>query len=167
MKETFAKKIALRGILIGVAFVLSWVEMQIPYSFAIPGIKLGLTNLVVIIALYCLSPIDAFAINIIRILLVSFTFGNMAAFMYSAAGGILSFVVMYILYKLTKLSMRLVSIAGGISHNVGQVVVAIIVLDNTKIAWYLPYLWISGIVAGIAIGLLGNLVIGRIRRFPA
>lgn len=167
MKVNFAKKTALRGILIGVAFVLSWVEMQIPYSFAIPGIKLGLTNLVVIIALYCLSPIDAFAINIIRILLVSFTFGNMATFMYSAAGGVLSFVVMYSLYKLTKLSVRLVSVAGGVSHNVGQIVVAIIVLDNTKIAWYLPYLWISGIVAGIAIGLLGSLVIGRIRRFPA
>jgi len=167
MKENFAKKTALRGILIGVAFVLSWVEMQIPYSFAIPGIKLGLTNLVVIIALYCLSPIDAFAINIIRILLVSFTFGNMAAFMYSAAGGVLSFVVMYFLYKLTKLSVRLVSVAGGISHNVGQIVVAIIILDNTKIVWYLPYLWISGIVAGIAIGLLGSLVIGRIRRLLA
>jgi len=162
MNKNLSNKIAVRGLLIAVAFVLSWVEMQIPYSFSIPGIKLGLTNLAVLIALYSLGPIDAFVINILRIFLVSFTFGNMSALMYSLAGGMLSFLVMYLLKRFTKVSMKFVSILGAISHNVGQVIVAILVLENVRIAWYLPYLWISGIVAGVLIGILGEYVAKRI-----
>lgn len=162
MRNTISGKVALRGLLIAVAFVLSWIEIQIPYFFTIPGIKLGLTNLAVLIALYKLTPMDAFALNMLRILLVSFTFGNMAALPYSAAGGMLSFIVMLLLKKFTKSSMKFVSVCGGISHNVGQIIVAILVLENIKIAWYLPYLWISGIVAGIAIGLISEFVTKRI-----
>lgn len=163
MNKNLSNKIAVRGLLIAVAFVLSWVEMQIPYSFSIPGIKLGLTNLAVLIALYSLGPIDAFVINILRIFLVSFTFGNMSALMYSLVGGMLSFLVMYLFKRFTKVSMKFVSILGAISHNVGQVIVAILVLENVRIAWYLPYLWISGIVAGVLIGILGEYVAKRIR----
>lgn len=163
MKKSISGKVALRGLLIAVAFVLSWVEVQIPYFFAIPGIKLGLTNLVVLIALYKLSAQDAFAINIIRILLVSITFGNMASLPYSAAGGILSFLVMFLLKQFTSSSMKFVSVFGGISHNAGQIIVAMIVLENAKIVWFLPYLWLSGIAAGIVIGLISEFITKRIR----
>lgn len=162
MKKNVSDKVALRGLLIATAFVLSWIEMQVPYFFAIPGMKLGLTNLAVLIALYKLSAMDAFALNMLRILLISLTFGNMATLPYSAAGGLLSFIVMLLLKKYTGLSIRLVSVAGGISHNVGQVIVAMIILENVRVAWYLPFLWISGIVAGILIGLLGEYVTKRI-----
>jgi len=162
MKKTIPGNVALRGLLIATAFVLSWIEMQIPYSFTIPGIKLGLTNLAVLVALYKLGPADAFALNMVRIILVGFTFGNMSSMFYSLAGGMLSFIVMFLLKKLTKSSIKLVSVAGGISHNVGQILVAMFVLENAKIIWYLPYLWISGIVAGIVIGLISELIIKRI-----
>ena len=177
MKTDYSKKIALRGLLIALAFVLSWVEMQIPYFFPIPGIKLGLTNLVVLIALYRLSAFDAFALNMVRILLVSFTFGNMAALIYSAAGGMLSFIAMFVLKKYTNFSLRFVSVAGGIFHNMGQILVAMgnetlqlsenlvamLVLKSIHVLWYLPFLWIGGILAGIVIGLLGEFTVKRIR----
>lgn len=162
MKNNLSRKIALRGLLIATAFVLSWLEMQIPYFFTIPGIKLGLTNLPVVMALYILSPLDAFVINLLRIILVSFTFGNMSALMYSLAGGMLSFVIMLLFKCFTKFSMKFVSVLGGISHNAGQVIVAMLILNNLHIIWYLPYLWISGIVAGIIIGLLSEMITKRI-----
>jgi len=162
MKKMITQKIALRGLLIAVAFVLSWIEMQIPYFFAVPGIKLGLTNLAVLLALYKLSAADAFALNMLRILLVSFTFGSMASLPYSAAGGMLSFVVMLLLKRFTKCSLKFVSVSGGISHNIGQILVAMLVLENVKVAYYLPYLWISGIAAGIVIGLICEFVAKRI-----
>ena len=163
MKTDYSKKIALRGLLIALAFVLSWVEMQIPYFFPIPGIKLGLTNLVVLIALYRLSAFDAFALNMVRILLVNFTFGNTAALIYSAAGGMLSFIAMFVLKKYTSFSLRFVSVAGGIFHNMGQILVAMLVLKSIHVLWYLPFLWIGGILAGIVIGLLGEFTVKRIR----
>lgn len=163
MNNSFSGKIALRGLLVALAFVLSWVEMQIPYFFAVPGIKLGLTNLVILIALYRLGSADAFALNVVRILLVSFTFGNMAALLYSLAGGMLSFLAMYLMKRFTKFSVKLVSVFGGIFHNVGQILVAMLVLKSVHVLWYLPYLWISGIVAGIVIGLIGELVMQKLK----
>ncbi len=127
MKNNLSRKIARRGLLLATAFVLSWLEMQLPYFFTIPGIKLGLTNLPVVMALYILSPLDAFVINLLRIILVSFTFGNMSALMYSLAGGMLSFVIMLLFKCFTKFSMKFVSVLGGISHNAGQVIVAMLV----------------------------------------
>lgn len=162
MKNRITSKITIRAMLIALAFVLSWLESQIPYFFAIPGMKLGLSNLVVLIALYHLSSADAFVLNMVRIILVSFTFSNMAALPYSLAGGMLSFAAMYLLKRYTKFSIRLVSVFGGICHNIGQILIAMIVLQNTSIIWYLPYLWISGIIAGIAIGFICEMVLKRL-----
>ena len=162
MKTDYSKKIALRGLLIALAFVLSWVEMQIPYFFPIPGIKLGLTNLVVLIALYRLSAFDAFALNMVRILLVSFTFGNMAALIYSAAGGMLSFIAMFVLKKYTSFSLRFVSVAGGIFHNMGQILVAMVVLGSSGVVYYMGVLWFSGMIAGALVGLIGAGVVHRL-----
>lgn len=156
------QKIALRGLMVAVAMVLSWVEAQIPAFFAVPGIKLGLTNLVVLAALYCLCEKDAVLINLLRILLVGFTFGNMFSLLYSIAGGLLSGLTMILMKRFGKFDIAAVSVAGGIMHNVGQILVAMVVLETKSLLYYLPVLWISGIVAGLVIGLISKEVVRRL-----
>lgn len=156
------KTIAIRAMLIAVAFVLSWLEAQIPAFFAVPGMKLGLTNLVVLVALYMLGDKDAIGINLLRILLVGLTFGNAFSLLYSAAGGILSGITMILLKRMNFFSVTVVSIAGGVMHNVGQIIVAMIVLQTLSLAYYLIVLWASGIFAGALIGILSSMVIKRL-----
>ena len=157
-----AQRIALYGILIALAMALSYLEAQIP-SVGIPGIKLGLTNVVVLFALYKMDYRSAVIINILRILLVGFMFGNGYSIIYSLAGGILSGLVMILLKRFTHLTMVTVSVAGGIAHNVGQIIVAVIMLRTGAIAWYLVILWFSGIVAGVLVGLLGAEITKRVK----
>lgn len=161
MQKNVTKKLAIRGLLIALAFGLSWLEAQIPYPFPLPGMKIGLSNLVVLIALYKLSDIDALLINIARILLVGLLFTNIYSISFSLVGGIVSYLVMCLLKNKTKLDIKFVSVAGGISHNVGQIILSMIILENAGIIWYLPFLWISGIVAGILVGIACELVIKR------
>ncbi len=155
-------RIASRGLLVALAFVLSWLESQIPVFFAVPGMKLGLTNLVVLIALYRLSAPDALLLNVVRIILTGLTFGNAFSMVYSLAGGILSFVVMFLLKRTGKFHIVTVSIAGGVFHNVGQIIVAMLVLGSGYAAYYLPVLWISGIAAGAVIGLISGQIVKRL-----
>lgn len=166
MKTTISRKIALRAILIALAFILSWIEAQIPVFFTVPGIKLGLSNLVVLIALYKLSATDAFLINIVRIILTGFTFGSLVTISYSIAGGLLSFIVMYVLKNFLRSGINFVSIFGGISHNMGQLIIASILLQNLHTFYLLPYLWVSGILTGLAIGLICGLILKRIDKYP-
>lgn len=155
-----AKKTAYYGMLVALAFVLSYVETLIPFSIGgIPGVKLGLANLVVLTALYALGTKESFAVSVIRIILVGFTFGNLSMMMYSLAGGLLSWLVMVICKKLKLLSVVGVSIAGGISHNVGQILVAMLVLENTNLIYYLAILLITGTITGFLIGILGGLLL--------
>lgn len=150
--------ITLYGIMAALALILSYVELQIPAFFAIPGMKLGLTNIVVVVALYTLGEKSAFFINLVRILIVSILFGNVMALWFSLAGGILSTLIMIILKKTNWFSPVGVSAAGGITHNIGQIIVAIIVLRTGFIIWYLPVLWASGVVSGVIIGIIGGIV---------
>lgn len=150
-----AGKIAMRGMLIAVAMILSWIEAQIPPFTAVPGMKLGLTNLVVLVALYRFGTKDAVVINVLRIILVGISFGNTFALVYSLAGGLLSGFAM-ILLKSKNFSVVSVSLAGGVFHNVGQILVAMAVLNTRAVTYYLPFLWVSGMAAGILIGLLGS-----------
>lgn len=161
-KKTGASGIAMRGLLVALAMVLSWVEAQIPAFFAVPGMKLGLTNLVVLAALYLLSWQDALVLNVVRILLVGMTFGNLFAVIYSLAGGILSFLVMLLLKRSGKFRMVTVSVAGGIFHNIGQILVAMCVLESSYVLYYLPVLWLTGLGAGAVIGILCALVVKRL-----
>ena len=151
------------ALLIALAMVLSWLESLVPLSLAVPGVKLGLANLVVIFALYRLGPRQAAVISLVRVLLVTFTFGNAFSFAYSLAGAALSFVVMLLLQKTGKFSMLGVSIAGGVFHNIGQILVAMTVLGTAELMWYLPALLIAGIVAGVCIGAVGALITARIK----
>lgn len=158
------KKIAYLGLLIALAFVFSYIEFLIPVNLGIPGAKLGLANLVIIVALYTINEKDAFVLSMIRIVLVGFTFANLASMLYSLAGGILSFFAMVLAKRSKKLSMTGVSVIGGIFHNVGQIVIAICVVKTASLIYYLPVLMVAGITAGVAIGLLGAMVTKRIKR---
>ncbi len=140
---------------VALAFVFSYIEVLIPFTVGIPGVKLGLANIVVLTALYAMGVKEAFVISCIRIVLVGFTFGNMFSIIYSLAGGLLSWLIMCICKKVKAFSIVGVSIAGGISHNIGQIAVAAVVLKTKSIGFYLPALLISGTITGLVIGLLG------------
>ena len=155
-KKSSAQKVALYGVLIALAMVLSYVEMLIPLPVGIPGVKPGLANLVVFLALYTMTAREAFLISMVRILLVSITFGNGSAFLYSMAGGILSFLVMWIFQKKDFLLPAGVSIAGGIAHNVGQLLMAAVILENGAVFTYFPVLLAAGCITGGLIGILGS-----------
>ncbi|MGN6715193.1 heptaprenyl diphosphate synthase [Anaerocolumna jejuensis DSM 15929] len=159
MKKSTAGQVAYYGIFVALAFVFSFVEVLIPISLGIPGIKLGLANIVVLTALYALGPKEAFFISCVRIVLVGFTFGNMASLLYSLAGGLLSWLVMCLLKKIKGFSMIGVSLAGGISHNIGQIFVAALMLKTTSVIYYLPVLLIAGTITGILIGILGGMLL--------
>ena len=155
-KKSSAQKVALYGVLIALAMVLSYVEMLIPLPVGIPGVKPGLANLVVFLALYTMTAREAFLISMVRILLISITFGNGSAFLYSMAGGILSFLVMWIFQKKDFLLPAGVSIAGGIAHNVGQLLMAAVILENGAVFTYFPVLLAAGCITGGIIGFLGE-----------
>lgn len=163
MKNNKAKKIALFGMMVALAFTFSYFESLIPLDFVAPGIKLGLANLVVVIALYLMKPGEAFAIAIIRIFLAGLTFGNVYSIAYSLCGGIFSFLVMYLVRK-TKLSVIGVSMLGGICHNIGQIIVAAIVMETSRIAYYLPVLLVAGLITGLLLGVISKLVIERFEK---
>ncbi|MCI7226162.1 MAG: Gx transporter family protein [Lachnospiraceae bacterium] len=163
-KKSSAQKVALYGVLIALAMVLSYVEMLIPLPVGIPGVKPGLANLVVFLALYMMTAREALLISMVRILLVSITFGNGSAFLYSMAGGILSFLVMWIFQKKDFLLPSGVSIAGGIAHNVGQLLMAAVILENGAVFTYFPVLLAAGCITGGIIGFLGEQIRKRIIR---
>ena len=155
-ERSAAGRVALYGVLIALAMVLSYIEVLIPLPIGIPGVKPGLANLVVFLALYSLSAQEAFLISMVRIILVSITFGNGSAFLYSMAGGLLSFFVMWIFQKRKILLPTVVSIAGGIAHNVGQLLMAAVILENGAVFTYFPVLLSAGCITGGLIGILGS-----------
>lgn len=156
------KKVALYGVFITLALVAGYLEMLVPVSVGIPGIKLGLANLVTIVVLQIMGAKDAIFISLLRIILSGILFGNMAAILYSLAGGICSLMIMILLKKTGWFSMIGISIAGGVFHNIGQILVAMAVVENTKMVYYLPVLLISGLTAGVLIGMIGTEVAKRL-----
>lgn len=149
--------------MVALAFTFSYLESLIPFNFGIPGVKLGLANLVVVVALYIMKPGEAFSIAVIRILLAGLTFGNVYSLAYSLCGGILSFIVMYFMRK-TKLSVIGVSMLGGICHNIGQIIVAAVVMETARIAYYLPVLLVAGLITGLLLGIVSKLIIDRFNK---
>lgn len=156
------RRIARYALLTALAMVLSWLEAMVPVSAAVPGVKLGLTNLVVIFALYRMGARDAAAISLVRVALAAMTFGNAYSFVYSLAGAALSLAVMAGLKRTGRFSILGVSIAGGVCHNLAQILVAMAVLGSGRIAWYLPALLVSGTLAGMAVGAAGGILTERI-----
>lgn len=164
-EEDVKKNVALYGVMVALAFIFSYVESLIPFGaiLGIPGVKLGLANLVVLVALYTMRTRDAFVISIVRIVLVGFSFGNMYSSLYGLCGGLLSFAVMALLRKADWFGMMGVSLVGGIFHNLGQLMVAIFIVENVRVAYYFPPLILAGTVAGAVIGIVGKLVVSRVK----
>jgi heptaprenyl diphosphate synthase len=159
-----SKKIATYGLLIALAFILSYIESLIPVFIAIPGIKLGLANLVVITALYSMGSKEAFSLSLLRIILVGFTFGSLSTILFSLAGGLLSYFLMLLSKKLKVFSMVGVSIVGGVAHNIGQIIAAVFIVKNVNlIYYYLPFLLISGAITGTLIGMVGAMITARVK----
>ena len=145
-----------------IAMVLSFIESQIPAFVAIPGVKMGLPNIAIVYALYRLGWKEAAVISLIRVVLVSLLFGSAASFLYSFAGAVLSLLGMTLLKKTGKFTEIVVSVAGGVLHNIGQIAMASIILETDALRYYLPFLLVSGILAGVVIGLISGILIRRI-----
>ena len=156
------KRVAQYGLLVALALVLSYIAAQIPAFFVVPGMKLGLTNVVVLVALYRMGSKDALILNLVRILLVAFTFGNTFSMLYSLAGGFFSYLAMLAGKKSKAFSAVGVSVLGGVAHNIGQILVAMAVLETGKLVYYLPFLLVSGLAAGVLTGVLGGQLIRRL-----
>ena len=137
-------RVAYFGVFTALALIFSYVESLIPIQLGIPGVKLGLANLIIVIALYKMRLSEVFLLSIVRILLSGFLFGNYFSILYSLAGGLLSLVVMALLKKTGDFSVMGISMAGGVSHNVGQLVVAMLVVETFSVGYYLPVLLVAG-----------------------
>ena len=154
-------KVAVFGVFTSLALILSYVELLIPINFGIPGMKLGLANLLVVILLYKGCPRDALLLSVLRILLSGLIFGNMFSIFYSLGGGLLSLAVMVFLKKTGQFTVAGISIGGGASHNVGQLLVAMFVVQTYQVGYYLPVLLIAGVITGAVIGILSAEVLKR------
>ena len=158
------KKIPYYGLFAALAILMGYVEMLIPIPVPIPGVKLGLANVIIIIMMYFMDTKSAFFVSLIRVILSGLLFAGFAGLLYSLAGALLSFAVMALLKKTGKFSIVGVSIAGGIFHNVGQIVVAALAVENVRMAYYLPFLLVSGVVTCMLIGIVAKTALGYLKR---
>ena len=157
------KKLTALAITISLALILSFIESRIPAFVAIPGVKVGLANIAVIFTLYKIGVKEAIAVSILRVILVSFLFGTPVSLIYSITGAVFSLTVMVILKRLTHLTEIAVSVSGGVMHNVGQITAASFMLSTNVVTYYLPFLLVSGTIAGVAIGIASAILVKRVR----
>ena len=163
--RNLTKKIALLGVLTSVALVLSYLEAMLPpISTAAPGIKMGLPNIIVILLLYKFGLKEALMVSGIRVFIVALLFGNIMTLAYSVAGAVLSLALMTLFKKLNLFSIIGVSIIGGISHNLGQILVAIFLFDTIQIGYYMIILAITGTIAGVVIGIIGSILVKKLEK---
>ena len=158
----YIRQITTMGMLVALAMVLGFVETLIPINLGIPGMKLGLANIVVVIALFLFDIKTAVVVSILRIILIAMTFGNMSMMFYSIAGASLSLLSMIAISKIKSFSLISVSIVGGIMHNVGQIICAAFVVRTNGVFTYLPVLMIAGLVSGALIGIVVGLISVRL-----
>ena len=158
------RKVAFLGLSIALAMILSFVESQIPVFTAVPGMKVGLPNLVMVFLLYRVGWKETVVVSIIRVVLVALLFGNLQSLIFSIAGAVLSLTGMILLKKTKLFSPITVSVVGGVLHNVGQLIAACLWTGPAQIAYYLPVLFISGICAGVVIGLISGLLLKRLAK---
>lgn len=158
------KRITYTGMFVAIAMVFSYLESMIPVNIAVPGIKLGLANMVTIVVMYRLRTSDAWIVSLVRVVLSSLLFGNMTVMVYSMAGAVLSLLVMTICRKRDLFGLLGTSILGGVFHNAGQIIMAAIFMKSGNIMLYMPVLCISGTIAGVCIGMAGAVLV---RKLPA
>lgn len=160
VRDSKVKKTAFCGLVLALALIAGYAESLIPVAVAIPGIKLGAANSVILILLYMAGIKEAFIVNISRVVLSGFLFGSMSSILYSLSGAVFSLLIMTLLKKMDRFSISGVSMAGGVFHNIGQLIMAAWVLETTAVWYYLPVLILSGCVTGLLIGVLT----GELRR---
>lgn len=160
------KKLTIAALMAALALIFSYVEVLIPFTIGIPGIKLGIANIVVIIALYYLGARYAITINVIRVMIAGLLFNGLFGALYSLAGAVVSFIVMVALKKTNIFSVVGISMAGGVAHNLGQILVAAVLVANIKIFIYFPVLIISGVITGAVIGMVAGLILRKLPSQP-
>lgn len=156
-------KVAYFGVFTALALIFSYVETLIPFQIGVPGVKLGLANLIIVIALYKMSLKEAYLLSVTRVVLSGFIFGNLFSIIYSLAGGLLSLTVMAVMKNKQDFSVMGVSIAGGVFHNIGQLVIAMIVVETFSVVYYIPVLLIAGLITGLVIGIAANEMLKRLK----
>lgn len=164
MRSNRTKKLAIYALMVALAMIFSYIEVLIPIPYLVPGMKIGLANIVTMIALYKMGALDAAVVSVMRILLSALLFGNVFSLAYSLAGGLISLAIMILLKKTDRFSMVGVSLAGGVCHNIAQIGVAAILLETGELIYYLPVLLITGTITGILIGVLGGLILKKLER---
>lgn len=166
MKHQDIRKMVLIAIMTAFAVTLHFVEGLFPLPVAIPGIKLGLSNIVSLVALYLFGPASAFAILILRVIMTSFLYSGLSSLIFSIAGGLLSVAAMTLFWKLKEKGFSIVSasVAGGVFHNIGQILAAAVVMRTSAVFYYLPVLIISGVATGIVTGIVSGIIVPRLRK---
>lgn len=149
-------KLTFMSLFICLGLIFSYIELQIPYFLPVPGIKLGLANIVSVVVLYMYGLRESLIINVLRILIINLLFGTILSFLYAIVGGTLSIFTMFFLKKVESFSKKFVSVMGGISHNLGQIFVAIMITETKEIVYYLPIMIISACASGFIIGLIAD-----------
>ncbi|NLJ70165.1 MAG: Gx transporter family protein [Clostridiaceae bacterium] len=157
------KRITLLAMLIALSMVLSYLESLLPQVYIVPGIKIGLANIPVMFAIFKLKPSDALLISGIRIFLLAILFRNFLSFIFSITGGLMSIAFMLLFKKMKTFSIMGISVIGGVAHNLGQILIAVFVVNTPGLLFYLPILIIAGTLAGIVIGLICNLLVEHIQ----
>lgn len=161
------RKTAELGFFLAVALILSYVESLIPITFGIPGIKLGLPNMIVVLLLFGqrYGAKEALLVNSMRIVLSGFLFSNLYAILYALAGAVFSFVAMLIGKRLRCFTVIGVSVLGGVFHNIGQAVVAMFVVETFAVSYYIPFLIVAGTITGALLGLIVMEIIPYLERY--
>lgn len=161
--ERKGARLATFGVFVALALICSYIETLIPFQIGIPGVKLGLANIVIVIALYRMPVREAFLLSAVRVILAGFLFGNLMSILYSLTGGVLSLAVMWGVRHVKSVSIVGVSIAGGVFHNIGQLLAAALVVETYGVFSYVPVLLVSGLMTGLVIGLLSGEILKRLK----
>lgn len=159
--QSRTRKTAVLGLFIALSMIFSYVESVVPVPLVVPGAKLGLPNTLILLVLYVYGAREAALVNVARIFLSGFMFGNMFSIVYSLAGALLSFAVMFLAKRMQIFPMKAVSVLGGVFHNVGQIIVAAFLVSGISVMAYLPVLLVAGVVTGLCNGILAEMIYKR------
>jgi len=157
------KKIAFLGIFAALAIIIAYIERLFPLPIPIPGVKPGFANAIVIITLYTMGAKTALGISALRIVVSGLLFGSVFGMAYALAGGLLSFAVMVIAKRANIFGVVGVSIFGGVFHNMGQIAMAAVIVQNARLFYYAPMLIISGVITGIGVGYAAGLALSHVQ----
>lgn len=159
------KRLVTLSALIAVAMILSYVESLIPPLVAVPGAKIGLSNIATVFALYTLGGKEAVSVSLVRVCLSALLFGNSVSLIYSVFGAALALLFMLTFYKLKFFSSVGVSVIGGVAHNAGQIIAASIILETGAVAVYMAPLAVFGTLAGVLVGISAGILVTRVGKF--